>query len=107
MRLTLPMALAFCSSALAQQNTTALTGADYARAEKFMGYNTTPLVLGAPGRPGWMTDGRFWYRVLREKGPEFLIVDPAKGGARAPAFDHLRLAAALSKASGTSLEGAK
>ena len=54
-----------------------------------------------------MTDGRFWYRVLRENGPEFLIVDPAKGGVRTHAFDHARLAAALSEASGEPLEGAK
>jgi dipeptidyl-peptidase 4 len=108
MRFPLPIAaLAFCCSAMAQQNPAALTTADYARAERFMGYNTTPLVLGAAGHPGWMADGRFWYRVLRDNGPEFLIVDPAKGGARTPAFDHLRLAAALSEASGTPLEGAK
>ena len=100
-------ALAFCTSALAQQNPLALTSADYAHAEKFMGYNTTPLVFGASGHPGWMADGRFWYRVLRENGPEFLIVDPAKGGVRTPAFDHTRLAAALSAASGTPLERGK
>ena len=100
-------ALAFCTSALAQQNPLALTSADYAHAEKFMGYNTTPLVFGASGHPGWMADGRFWYRVLRENGPEFLIVDPAKGGVRTPAFNHTRLAAALSAASGTPLEGDK
>jgi len=107
-------ALAFCTSVLAQQNPAALTGplsgglsltnADYARAEKFMGYNTTPLVFGASGRPGWMADGRFWYQVLRENGPEFLIIDPAKGGARTSAFDYTRLAAAWSAASGSRLE---
>jgi hypothetical protein len=68
-------ALAFCSSAMAQQSPAALTSADYARAEKFMGYNTTPLVLGVAGRPNWMPDGRLWYRVTRESGPEFLIAD--------------------------------
>jgi len=100
-------ALALCTSTLAQQNPVALTAADYARAEKFMGYNTTPLVFGASGRPGWMANGRFWYEVPRENGPEFLVVDPAKGGVRTPAFGHARLAAALSSASGTQLEGGR
>ena len=74
-------ALAFCTSVLAQQNPAALslTNADYARAEKFMGYNTTPLVFGAAGRPGWMADGRFWYRVTRENGPEFRDCRSRKG----------------------------
>jgi dipeptidyl aminopeptidase/acylaminoacyl peptidase len=100
-------ALAFCSSAMAQQSPAALTSADYARAEKFMGYNTTPLVLGVAGRPNWMADGRLWYRVTRESGPEFLIADPIKGGAPTPAFDHARLAAALSEASRTKVDGDK
>jgi dipeptidyl-peptidase-4 len=93
--------------ALAQQNPAALTTSDYARAEEFMGYNTNPLVIGSAGRPGWMADGRFWYRVKRASGPEFVTVDPAKGGARAPAFDHARLAAGLSTASGTKVDGSK
>ena len=40
----------------------ALTAADYARAEKFMGYNTTPLVLHGGVRPTWLGagDDRFW-----------------------------------------------
>jgi dipeptidyl-peptidase-4 len=105
-------ALALCASALAQQNRAALTNADYARAEKFMGYNTSPLVLGASGRPVWMANGRFWYEATRENGPEFVvvdpsIVDPSRGGARTPAFDHGRLATALSAASGTPLEGGR
>ena len=96
--------LSFYSPAWAQQNPVALTSADYASAEKFMGYNATPLVFGASGRPGWMRDGRFWYRVVRESGTEFLVVDPAKGGSRAPAFDHARLAAALAKASAATVD---
>src|SRR5262249_10784267 len=99
--------LAFSVFALAQQAPTALTSADYANAEKFMGYNTTPLVFGASGRPGWLDDGRFWYRVQRVEGPEFVIVDPEKGGARAPEFDHNRLAAGLTAATGTTVERTK
>src|SRR5882724_3766545 len=75
----------------------ALTAADYARAEKFMGYNTTPLVFRSGVRPTWMPDDRFWYRVTTADGSEFLLVDPAKG-TREPAFDHAKVAAALSAA---------
>jgi dipeptidyl aminopeptidase/acylaminoacyl peptidase len=87
--------------ALAQQRAEdtvrALTAAAYARAEQFMSYNTTPLVYGAGVRATWLPDDRFWYRSVTEKGSEFLIVDPARG-TRTPAFDHVKLAAALSTA---------
>jgi dipeptidyl aminopeptidase/acylaminoacyl peptidase len=87
---------------VAQQRT--VTAADYARAEKMMGYNTGPLVLRAGVRPGWMAPGvmmedRFWYRVATEKGFEFILIDAARG-TRKPAFDHMRVAAALSAAAG-------
>ena len=39
-----------------------LTDADYARAEQYMTYNTTPLVLRSGVRPAFLPDGRFWYR---------------------------------------------
>ena len=87
------------SAASAQQ----FTAADYARAEKFMGYNTNPLVYGAGVRPNWMDDGRFWYRVTRADGSEFILVDPSTG-ARGPAFDHSKIAAGLSAATGTSYD---
>src|SRR5258707_6197880 len=57
------------------------TAADYARAEKFMTYNTAPLVLRSGVRPSWLPgdpSDRFWYRVTTEKGVEVLLVDPAK-----------------------------
>ena len=60
----------------------ALTAADYARAEKFMTYNTTPLVLRSGGRASWLPgdpSDRFWYRVTTEKGVEVVLVDPGKG----------------------------
>src|SRR5580704_861151 len=56
-----------------------LTSADYARAEKFMGYNTTPLAARMTVRPNWLADDRFWYRVTTPEGSERVLVDPAKG----------------------------
>jgi dipeptidyl aminopeptidase/acylaminoacyl peptidase len=84
----------------------ALGAADYERAERFLSYNTTPLVYGAGVRATWLPDGRFWYRTLRPAGPEFVLVDPAKR-TREPAFDHARLVAALSLAVGRPYELAR
>jgi dipeptidyl aminopeptidase/acylaminoacyl peptidase len=74
-----------------------VTAEDYARAEQFLGSNTVPLVSGIPGRPAWLPDGRAWYRVSTTDGAEFVMVDLDRRS-RAPAFDHARLAAALSSA---------
>ena len=65
----------------------ALTADDYARAERFMGYNTTPLVFRTAVRPNWLTDDRFWYRNTVPGGAEFILVDPARA-TRERAFDH-------------------
>jgi dienelactone hydrolase/WD40 repeat protein len=77
----------------------ALTAADYARAEKFLGATVTPLVVGGSVSATWLPDERFWYRSTTAAGSEFILVDPAKR-TRAPAFDHVKLAAALSAAAG-------
>ena len=52
----------FAAPAIAQQR--ALTTADYERAEKFMGYNTTPLAFSNSVAPNWLPDERFTYRVI-------------------------------------------
>ena len=75
----------------------ALTAEDYAHAEQFLGTATTRLVSGIPDRPTWLADGRAWYRVSTADGSEFVMVDPGRR-TRASAFDHARLAVALSAA---------
>ena len=102
--LILLMGFVVLGAAFAQERSAgaprSLTAADYARAEKFMTYNVTPLVLRAGARPTWLPGDRFWYRNAVEKeGSEFILVDPAKR-TKAPAFDHAGVAAALSAASG-------
>jgi dipeptidyl aminopeptidase/acylaminoacyl peptidase len=82
-----------------------LTADDYARAERFMGYNTNPLVFRAAVRPVWIAaqggvagitgDDRFWYRSTIPGGNEFILVDPARA-TRERAFDHDKVADALS-----------
>src|SRR4051812_39313389 len=100
MTLKLAAILLAATSLPAQQK---FTAADYQRAEKFMTYNTTPLVYRSGVRPNWLPDERFWYRVTTAEGAEFVLVDPAKG-TRAPAFDHVKLAAALSAAAGRAID---
>src|SRR5215475_10897575 len=72
------------------------TQADYERAtglrEKFQG-----LVAGAPERANWIEKtSHFWYRKSVKGGYEFVLVD-AETLAKKPAFDHEKLAAALSE----------
>src|SRR5262245_9109132 len=81
MKYALPLALAITAAVAGQQRTDApraLTAADYARAERFMTYNTTPLVLHSGVRATWLPDDRFWYRTTTERGSEAVLVDPAK-----------------------------
>jgi dipeptidyl aminopeptidase/acylaminoacyl peptidase len=96
------IATILAAPASAQQPRT-LTTADYARAERFLGYSTTPLVFGASVRPVWLTGDRFWYRNAVPEGAEFVLVDPVRR-TRERAFDHARLAAALSQAADTTLD---
>jgi dipeptidyl aminopeptidase/acylaminoacyl peptidase len=76
---------------------TRLTADDYSRAEQFLGYNTNRLVLHLAAQPTWVGDERFWYRTTTENGTEFFQVEAATG-ARTPAFDQAKIAAALSSA---------
>jgi dipeptidyl aminopeptidase/acylaminoacyl peptidase len=78
------------------------TLADYQRAERLLNWNTNDLVAGDQVNPQWLNDGsRFWYRNSTGSGSQFVLVDPARN-TRGPAFDHARLAAAMSMANDTS-----
>lgn len=82
------------------------TGNTYQRAEQFLGRNARTLVFHDQVAPQWLDGDRFWYRDRTPKGEEFILVDPG-ARSRAPAFDHARLAAALSVAADTSYEPSK
>jgi dipeptidyl-peptidase-4 len=83
MRYALALTL-LLSTTLVAQAPRALTAADYARAERFMTYNTTPLVLHSAGRATWLTGvpgdstDRVWYRTTTEQGEEAVLVDAAQ-----------------------------
>lgn len=90
--------LAMVGFAAMAQQPRQYTSADYARAEKFMSYNVTPLAYGGVVHARWLDDGRFWYRDVHADGWAFVMVDAAKK-TKTPAFDHTKLAAALQAAS--------
>ncbi len=82
---------------------TRLTRADYERAESYLAWNVAKLMFNTSVTPHWIGESdRFWYRRSGRDGTEFVVIDPAHGS-RQPAFDHERLASALSQASGTYL----
>ena len=76
------------------------TRADYERANSLR-QRTENKVFKQSVKPQWLAgNSRCWYRnELADNRREFILVDAEKG-TRQPAFDHARLAAALSKAIG-------
>ena len=83
-----------------------LTAADYARSEHLMIYNTMPLVDHAVQKVSWLDDGHFWYVDHDASGDHFVKMDAASGKTTS-LFDQVRLAAALGKASGKTLDANK
>jgi dipeptidyl aminopeptidase/acylaminoacyl peptidase len=91
----------FSGSAFAQG-----TVEDYKRSERFGFYHLrseiTNLIFKTKVEPHWFDGGpdanqKFWYRNdIRDGGKEFIVVD-TEAGTRGPAFDHQKLAKALSK----------
>ena len=72
--------------------------AAYARAAVFQ--NARTLVSRLTLEPKWIAGGsRFWFLDEHDGDKTFIRVDPARN-LQAPAFDHARLAAALSAATG-------
>jgi len=73
------------------------TVADYERANSLRA-KFQSLAADVAERPNWIgKTPRFWYRKSVKGGSEFVLVDAAKA-VKKPAFDHARLAAALSEA---------
>jgi dipeptidyl-peptidase 4 len=92
-----------CLPAYAQSS---VTVADYVRAEKFLGPAVNSLVSGGSVSARWLPNERFWYVKSTADGTEFMVVNSSEGK-RAPAFDHAKLAAALSAAVGRTITGTR
>ncbi|MGO9261654.1 MAG: DPP IV N-terminal domain-containing protein [Bryobacteraceae bacterium] len=75
------------------------TLADYQRGQSLRS-KSQGLVVNVPGRANWIAGSdHFWYSKTVKEGTEFVLVDAA-AGTKKPAFDHEKLAAAISGASG-------
>lgn len=76
---------------------------DYRRAERFLPWNVVDVLFDAEIEAHWIEQSdRFWYLIRRPRGSEFVLVDPERD-VHEPAFDHARLAAGLSRATGTAI----
>lgn len=98
------LTLIICSFILLAKAQDALTAKDYQNAEGLMGYNAQKYIDRIGVAPNWLPGEKFWYRVLTPTGSEFILVDPVKG-TKTTAFDHEKLAAALSTVSGRTIKG--
>ncbi|MDQ8153550.1 MAG: DPP IV N-terminal domain-containing protein [Gemmatimonadota bacterium] len=98
---SLALTLALPLAAAGAQGHKQLTPADYDRAVRMLGPAVNPLLVGGQVNPTWTPDGKFYYRATRIDGTSWVLVDPAKKKS-APLFDHAKLAAAVSSASGAS-----
>ena len=83
-----------------------LRAQDYARAERFMPYNTEPLIDHDVQRAHWLDDRRFWF-VDHDSGGDHYRLMTAASARVAPLFDQLKLAAALGKATGRPVAAGK
>jgi len=72
---------------------------DYDRASKFFSWNLNDNVYRATVYPNWIDDDKFWYSVDIPEGHKFYQVNAASI-VKEPAFDHARLATALSEKTG-------
>jgi dipeptidyl-peptidase 4 len=66
----------------------------YERAAGFLSWNLSSKIYRSSVIPFWLDDHRFWYRVDIPEGQRFYLVD-ATEASKQPAFDHERLAEAI------------
>ena len=83
-----------------------LTAQDYARAERFMPYNTERLVDHDVRGVHWLDKGRFWFIDHDSSGDHYEVMVAASGRST-PAFDQQKLAGALGKAAGEPVAASK
>src|SRR5689334_18694516 len=80
------------------------TLADYERGQALQA-KARGLVVNTPGNMTWIGDSdHLWYPRSVKGGTEFMLVD-AGAGTKKLAFDHAKLAAAISSATGKNYTG--
>ncbi|MBC7616704.1 MAG: DPP IV N-terminal domain-containing protein [Pedobacter sp.] len=103
--LLLATGFAFTLNAIAQKEKI-FTDKDYERAEKFMSYYTESYIDNGSLKPNWLAADRFWYQTTSVQGMEFILVNPVKK-IKTAAFDHQKMAVALSAAAGKTYQANK
>ncbi|HEY6517188.1 MAG TPA: DPP IV N-terminal domain-containing protein [Steroidobacteraceae bacterium] len=83
-----------------------LTAQDYARAERFLPYDTEPLVDHDVQSVHWLDERRFWYVDHDSSGDNYRMMTAASGRV-APVLDQQKLAAALSQLGGKPVAASK
>lgn len=101
-QLLLVAALLVPGPVLAQAADAALLDA-YRRADLIQAHEFKGVFQNLKLHPRWLSDTRFWYTRDTGAGTEWMMVE-ADRPRKAPAFDHRKLAAALSKAAGKPVE---
>jgi dipeptidyl aminopeptidase/acylaminoacyl peptidase len=71
-----------------------ITLVDFQRAEKMLSVNTVPLVSGLVTGQTWLSNDQLFYKNSTGNGWRFMMANPVTKE-RKPAFDHEKLAAAL------------
>ncbi len=94
------LSLPFISLSLHSQQV--YTARDYANAERWLNYNTLPLIRNTVTGISYLPDGRVFYALMQPAGATYLIADPRAGVTRA-AFDVSNVAGAVSAASHASI----
>ena len=74
----------------------AVTLADYQRAEKMLGVNTSLLLTGMISNQTWLKNDLLFYKTSKIGGCEFVLANPFTKEKKS-AFDHEQLASALSR----------
>lgn len=98
------LAASGAGSAMADGRT--LTAQDYAQAERYMMYNTAPLVDHAVNTVHWLDATHFWYVDHDATGDHYLQMDAGNGTA-SPLLDQAKLATALAGAGDKSIKADK
>ncbi len=71
--------IAFTINTHAQEATKKVTKEDYQHAEKFLGFNTYPLVYNGSVDPNWTENDNFWYQNRTKNGAQYIWVNTKKG----------------------------
>lgn len=94
-----------CAGVFAQN--TPITESNYQLAERFSPTKVGKMIYSTSVTPTWLKDGKsFWYTYSTSEGKMYYLVDAVKQ-TKKPLFDHVKMAAELSAATGDPMVSTK